>query len=64
MSEILKRKIEHNEEPDFSINEDDIYENLTTFVRGINEGERNRFLGIYAKYQDKGGAVENISKQK
>ena len=40
MSKILKDKIEDGVEPDFSINEDDIYENLKTFVKGINEGER------------------------
>jgi hypothetical protein len=38
------------EEPDFSINEDDIRESLKTFVKGMSESEKNRFLGIYAKY--------------
>jgi hypothetical protein len=27
------------------------------FVKGISESERNRFLNIYYKYQDKGGVV-------
>lgn len=53
-------------EPDFSIGEEDVKEALNTFVRGMSEDERRRFLGIYAKYQDKGGAVsaESIKKQK
>jgi len=50
MSKILKTKIDDKEEPDFSINEEDVIENLKTFVKGINESERKRFLGIYEKY--------------
>ena len=30
--------------------EDDIREALRSFVKGMNEQERNRFLGIYHKY--------------
>jgi hypothetical protein len=54
------------EEPDFSINEDDVKESLKTFVKGMSESEKNRFLGIYAKYQDKGGnqTIESIKQQK
>jgi hypothetical protein len=48
-------------EPDFSVNEDDIRESLKTFVKGMSESERNRFLGIYAKYQDKGGNLTRES---
>jgi|LauGreDrversion4_2_1035121.scaffolds.fasta_scaffold186792_3 hypothetical protein len=39
-----------DEEPDFSINEDDIRESLQTFVKGMSEAEKKRFLAIYAKY--------------
>ena len=65
MSQLLKaheqpssQEIEEDgspEEPDFRINEEDIRESLKTFVKGMSESERNRFLSIYAKYQDKGG---------
>ena len=50
----------------FSINEEDIEANLKTFVKGINDQERNRFLGIYAKYQDKGqvNPADIVKKQK
>ena len=52
-------------EPDFSIGPEDVRESLKTFVRGMNEQERRRFLGIYAKYQDKGGNTsEAIRNQK
>ena len=50
MSSILKEKIDDKDNIDFSINEDDIMENMKTFVRGMNEQERQRFLAIYAKY--------------
>ena len=52
MSEILKNQID--EEPDFSIGENDIRETLKSFVKGMNKDEMNRFIGIYKKYQDKG----------
>eukprot|EP00347_Sterkiella_histriomuscorum_P013019 403366324 len=69
MSKILKESEGSNqqdEDPDFSINEEDILENLKVFVKGINDQERRRFLGIYAKYQDKGGnnSAEQILNQK
>ncbi len=44
-----------DEEVDFSICEADVRDSLRTFVKGMSEQERNRFLAIYAKYQDKGG---------
>ncbi len=56
MSQLLKahespsQSTEVNDEPDFSINEDDIKESMNTFVKGMNEGEKRRFLAIYAKY--------------
>jgi hypothetical protein len=58
MSKVLKEQEEEveEEEPDFSIDEGDIRESFKTFVKGMSEGERRRFLGIYAKYQDKGGS--------
>jgi hypothetical protein len=53
-------------DPDFSIGEKEVRESIKTFVKGMNEGERRRFLGIYAKYQDKGGTTkpEEIRNQK
>jgi len=52
MSKVLKEQEEEveEEEPDFSIDEGDIRESFKTFVKGMSEGERRRFLGIYAKY--------------
>jgi hypothetical protein len=36
-------------------------ESLKTFVKGMSESEKRRFLGIYAKYQDKGGSTTAAS---
>ncbi len=59
MSEVLKAEERGQEsDPDFSIGIEDIKESLKTFVKGMNEGEKRRFLGIYAKYQDKGAPSE------
>ena len=63
MSSILKEKIPDGVEPDFSINEFDVIETLKTFARGINEEEKRRFEGIYAKFQDKGGVTADSIKQ-
>lgn len=71
MSEVLKAeevagRSDQNEEVDFSIAEKDIRESFKTFVKGMNETEKRRFLDIYAKYQDKGGnnSAEGIKQQK
>jgi len=62
MSQILKQEEENNaggdndeqEEVDFTIEEPDVLETFKTFVKGMSKQEKQRFLGIYAKYQDKG----------
>ncbi len=59
MSEVLKHE-ENNgrsdeNEVDFRISQNDVRESMRTFVRGMSEQEKRRFLAIYAKYQDKGG---------
>lgn len=59
MSEVLKHE-ENNgrsaeNEVDFRISQHDVRESMRTFVRGMSEQEKRRFLAIYAKYQDKGG---------
>jgi hypothetical protein len=69
MSDLLKLEesgMGDGMESDFSINERDVREALRTFVKGMSEDERRRFLHIYAKYQDKGGAftAESIKQQK
>ena len=52
MSRLLKEQVsdDSNLEADFSISETDIMDSLKSFVKGISDQERNRFLGIYAKY--------------
>lgn len=48
---------------DFSISEKDVKATLLTFVKGMNEAEMQRFLGIYKKYQDKGQVTkEDLAK--
>ena len=46
----MKELSAESEAPDFHIKEEDVWQALKEFVKGINEGERNRFLGIYAKF--------------
>lgn len=53
MSEVLKQAEgapASMEEPDFTIGEEDVRESLKTFVKGMSEEEKRRFLGIYRKY--------------
>ena len=70
MSAVLKeeesRKGGGAQEVSFGIAEQDIKESFRSFVKGMSESEKRRFLGIYAKYQDKGGASmhEAIKKQR
>ena len=70
MSQVLKNEERGDgssgEEPDFRIAEQDVRESIKTFVKGMSEQEKRRFLGIYAKYQDKGGnqSAESIKQQK
>ncbi len=54
MSEVLKHE-ENNDrsdenEVDFRISQHDVRESMRTFVRGMSEQEKRRFLAIYAKY--------------
>jgi hypothetical protein len=42
-------------EANFRISQQDVRESMKTFVKGMSEQEKRRFLAIYAKYQDKGG---------
>ena len=46
----MKEMPNMEEEPDFSIDEEDIKQAFKEFVKGMNEGERNRFLRIYEKF--------------
>jgi len=74
MSEVLKNEEKRgnisgdNEsaEADFRISQQDVRESMKTFVKGMSEQEKRRFLAIYAKYQDKGGnqSAESIKQQK
>ena len=71
MSEVLKNEEKGGSdggkiEPDFRITQTDVRESMKTFVKGMSEQEKRRFLGIYAKYQDKGGnqSAESIKQQK
>lgn len=69
MSEVIKAeegKSSSDDLVDFSIDEKDVKNSLKTFVKGMNESEKRRFLAIYAKYQDKGGnnTAEGIKHQK
>jgi len=52
MSEVLKNEEKGggSAQADFRIAEQDVRESMKTFVKGMSEHEKRRFLGIYAKY--------------
>lgn len=56
MSQMMKQDLDKDfeSEPDFSINESDISQTLTTFVKGMDPQTIRKYLQIYHKYQDKG----------
>ena len=77
MSQVLKAQegssnshdgdfVDDDDDVDFSIGEEDVRESLKTFVKGMSEQEKRRFIDIYNKYQDKGGnnTANSIKQQK